>query len=127
MDANGGAAGVPEAVREDRGGPARRRRGSGDGAEQLQHVQLRREEGAGAVHRRRAGRQEQLPRPRVPGRRHSMPRPGAASHAALSPPGASARVVVVASQVEAGVAASARATNLLLTLNLSLASNALLV
>uniref|UniRef100_K3ZUR4 ALA-interacting subunit n=1 Tax=Setaria italica TaxID=4555 RepID=K3ZUR4_SETIT len=83
LDANRGAANVPEAVREDRGGPPRRRADHGDAAEQLQHVQLRREEGAGAVDRRRAGGQERVPRPRVRGRRPRLPRAGGAPDAAL--------------------------------------------
>ena len=83
VDANRGAADVPEAVRQDPGGPPCRRADNGDDAEQLQHVQLRREEGGGAVHGRRAGRQEQLPRPRVRHRRPGLPPAGAAPHHAL--------------------------------------------
>lgn len=83
LDENSSAANIQKAVRENRHGSAGRRPCRGDDAEQLQLVQLQRQEVAGAVHRRVARREERLPRPRLRHRRLGLLPAGTAARIAL--------------------------------------------
>lgn len=83
LDENSSTANIQKAVRENRHGSAGRRPCRGDDAEQLQLVQLQRQEVAGAVHRRVARREERLPRPRLRHRRLGLLPAGTAARIAL--------------------------------------------
>ena len=73
LDENRRPPNIQEALRANRDGHHGERRDHGGDPEQLQHVQLRGHQGAGAVHHVLDRRQEQLHRRRVRGHRRHLP------------------------------------------------------